>query len=125
MNNFTTELTQALVSKRDINDLFREHLEIAVNQLLQAELSAFLQYDKHSREGWNSGNSRNGFYNRSFDTEYGTLNLKIPRDRKGGFVNQTLEPYERRSDTLENAVIHMFQKGMSSRDIGNVIGKMY
>ena len=125
MNNFTTELTKVLVTKGDINELFREHLEKAINLLLQSELSEFLNYDKHSREGWNSGNSRNGFYGRTFHTEYGKLDLKIPRDRNGLFTNQTLEPYERRSDSLENTVIHMFQKGMSSRDIGNVIGKMY
>lgn len=125
MNNFTTELAVALVNKQDINELIRLQLETAINTLLQTELSEYLCYEKHKREGWNSGNSRNGFYNRSFDTEFGRLNLRIPRDRNGDFINQTLDPYERRNDTLENTVIHMFQKGMSSRDIGNVIGKMY
>jgi transposase-like protein len=125
MNNFTTDLTKVLVNKGDINELVRKHLENAINTLLETELSEYLNYDKHSRSGWNSGNSRNGFYNRTFDTEYGSLDLRIPRDRAGNFTNQTLEPYERRSDSLEDAVIHMFQKGMSSRDIGNVIGKMY
>ena len=125
MNNFTTELAVALVNKQDINELFRLQLETAINVLLETELSEHLRYEKYNRKGWNSGNSRNGFYNRSFDTEFGTLNLRIPRDRNGDFTNQTLDPYGRRNDTLESAVIHMFQKGMSSRDIGNVIGKMY
>lgn len=125
MIDFTTEVTKILVNKGDLNELFRTHLEKAFNALLQVELSEFLNYEKYSRDGWNSGNSRNGFYNRNFETEYGMLNLKIPRDRNGDFVNQTLDPYGRRSDTLENTIIHMFQKGMSTRDIGNVIGKMY
>ena len=125
MNNITTELINALVSKEDISELFRKHLEKAVNSLLKAELSSFLSYEKYSYSGRNSGNSRNGTYDRSFDTEYGTLELKIPRDRNGEFCNQLLEPYQRREDALEANVIHMFQKGMSARDIGDVIGKMY
>jgi len=125
MNNFTTEIAKALVSKGDITELFRKHLEEAINGLLKAELSSFLCYEKYSREGKNSGNSRNGSYNRGFDTEYGRLELRIPRDRNGKFCNQLLEPYQRRAESLETSVIHMFQKGMSSRDIGDVIGKMY
>ena len=125
MNNITTELVNALVSKQDITELFRKHLENAINSLLKAELTSFLNYEKYSSKGRNSGNSRNGTYDRDFDTEYGTLELKIPRDRKGEFSNELLEPYQRRADALEANVIHMFQKGMSSRDIGDVIGKMY
>jgi len=125
MKDFTTELTRALVNKEDLNELFRKHLESAMNKLLQVELTSFLDYEKYERIGWGTGNSRNGSYKRRFETEYGELELVIPRDRNGEFRNQTLDPYERRSDNLENAVIHMFQKGMSSRDIGNVMGKMY
>jgi transposase-like protein len=123
MNNFTTKLVNALVLKQDISELIRDLLETTINELLKAELSSFLKYEKYSRS--ESSNSRNGTYERSFDTKYGTLKLKIPRDRMGQFTNQTLEPYQRRSDNLETTVIHMFQKGMSSRDIGDVMGKMY
>lgn len=125
MNNITTEIAQALVCGENINEVFRKHLEKAVNSLLQAELSAFLDYEKYDREGWGSGNSRNGSYARSFETEYGMLELTIPRDRNGEFQNQTLEPYTRRMDRLESMVIHMFEKGMTVRDISDVIEKMY
>jgi len=125
MNNITTEIANALVSKQDISEVFRNHLEKAMNELLQTEISAFLNYEKYAREGWGTGNSRNGSYDRQFETEYGTLNLVIPRDRKGDFQNQTLEPYQRRQDSLETTVIHMFEKGMTVRDIADIIGKMY
>ncbi|WP_281528738.1 transposase, partial [Enterococcus faecium] len=71
------------------DELFRCHLELAVNSLLQAELTAFLDYEKHDRAGFNSGNSRNGSYVRSIKTEYGELTLEIPRDRNGEFKQQT------------------------------------
>ena len=125
MNNLTTELANALVLGENINEVCRTHLEEAMNALFQTELSTFLNYDKYEREGWGTGNSRNVSYSRSFETEYGTLELVIPRDRNGDFQNQTLKPYERRSDSLETLVIHMFEKGMTVRDIADVIEKMY
>lgn len=125
MNHFTTELLEALVSKESIQEVIRQSLEKAMNELLQIELTEHLGYAKNSRSGWGSGNSRNGSYPRELETEYGTLNLTIPRDRNGEFKNQTVEPYARRTDSLETMVIHMFQKGMTVRDISDVIEKMY
>ncbi len=52
----------------------------------------FLQYDKYDRTGFNTGNSRNGTYERTIKSEFGgELTLDIPRDRNGEFKNQTLE----------------------------------
>ena len=78
MNDFTTEIVQTLVTKGDLNELFRSHLEKAINTLLRTELTAFLDYEKYDRTGFNSGNSRNGSYFRSIKTEYGELTLEIP-----------------------------------------------
>ncbi|SER20245.1 transposase, partial [Piscibacillus halophilus] len=73
MNHVTTDLIEALVQKQDIQEVFRQHLESAVNQLLKNELTAFLDYEPYDRKGFNSGNSRNGTYPRSIKTEYGEL----------------------------------------------------
>ena len=95
MTDFTTELMQVPVTKGDVTELFRSHLEQAINNLLATELSAFLNYEKYSRSGFNSGNSRNGCYERQVKTEYGPITISIPRDRNGEFKQQTIEPYER------------------------------
>ena len=47
MTQFTTDIMQALVKKEDISEVFRKHLETAVNTLLQTELTAFLDYEKY------------------------------------------------------------------------------
>ena len=125
MTQFTTDIMQALVKKEDISEVFRTHLEAAVNTLLQTELTAFLDYEKHDRMGFNSGNSRNGTYTRTLHTEYGDLNLSMPRDRNGEFNQQTVAPYKRSNDTLEAFVIHMFQKGVTMSEISDLIEKMY
>ncbi|WP_275401291.1 IS256 family transposase, partial [Enterococcus faecium] len=116
---------ETLINKGDLDELFRCHLELAVNSLLQAELTAFLDYEKYDRAGFNSGNSRNGNYSRSFRTEYGELNLVIPRDRNGKFSQQTLPAYKRTNDSLETTIIQLFQKGITMSEISELIEKMY
>lgn len=125
MTHFTTEIMETLINKGDLDDLFRRYLELAINSLLQAELTAFLDYEKYDRAGFNSGNSRNGNYSRSFKTEYGELNLVIPRDRNGEFSQQTLPAYKRTNDTLETTIIQLFQKGITMSEISDLIERMY
>ncbi|HFL7170931.1 TPA: IS256-like element ISEfa13 family transposase, partial [Enterococcus faecium] len=123
--DFTTEIMEILINKGDLDDLFRRHLELAINALLQAELTVFLDYEKYDRAGFNSGNSRNGNYSRSFKTEYGELNLVIPRDRNGDFSQQTLPAYKRTNDSLETTIIQLVQKGITMSEISDLIEKMY
>jgi putative transposase len=125
MNQFTTDLVQALVQKEDVTEIFRSHLENAVNTLLASELTAFLDYEKYDRIGFNTGNSRNGSYERTLHTEFGELHLVIPRDRNGDFKQQTVAPYKRANDTLEAFVIHMFQKGVTTAEIAHLMERMY
>ena len=77
MTQFTTELLNFLAQKQDIDEFFHTSLETAMNDLLQAELSAFLGYEPYDKLGYNSGNSRNGSYARKFETKYGTVQFPL------------------------------------------------
>ena len=90
MNDFTKDFAQALFNPDKINDLLRKELQQAVNNLLEAELTAFLGYDPYARNGWNTGNSRNGAYFRKVDTQFGPIEVQVPRDRNGQFHQHTL-----------------------------------
>ncbi|MGG4042696.1 IS256 family transposase, partial [Bacillus smithii] len=125
MNNFTTDIVEALVKKEDITEVFRQHLEAALNKLLENELTAFLDYEKYDRAGFHSGNSRNGTYSRTLHTEYGDLTILIPRDRNGEFKQQTIPPYKRVNDTLESFVVHMYRKGVTTAEIADLLERMY
>ena len=125
MSNLNTKLMQALVEKQSVEDVFRQELEDAINQLLKVELSSFLGYEKHSSNGWSSGNSRNGFYSRELRTEYGTLQLQIPRDHNGDFHQQTLPERKRQTDSLETTIIQLYQHGVTTRQISELIEQMY
>ena len=125
MHDFTTELIRCLSSGMDPTELFRSHLEKAINHLLETERTAFLDYKKWDPIGYNSGNSRNGYYTRSLKTIYGTLELQIPRDRLGEFHQQTIPPHKQRAEDLERTIIQLYQKGITTREIADLIEKMY
>ena len=125
MNDYTTELMKALVENSSIEEVFRGQLEKAVNDLIAIELSEYLGYEKYDSSGYGSGNSRNGCYERKFETKYGTLNLVIPRDRNGGFKQQTIPAYRRRDDDLETTVVTLYKHGVTTREIAELVEKMY
>ena len=106
-------------------DLFRNELETMLNTLLLAELTEFLSYDKYDVSGYNTGNSRNGYYERSLHTIFGNITIKIPRDRLGQFQNKLLVPYNRNFGNLEEMIIQLYQKGITTREIADIIEKMY
>lgn len=103
----------------------RSEIERVVNLLLQTELSEFLNYEKYDYSGYNSGNSRNGYYSRTIHTEYGDIDVLVPRDRNGEFKQQTLKSHSRRTDSLEDTIINLYSKGMTTEDISDMIEKMY
>ena len=125
MSDFNTELATAIASGVNLEEFFRQSLESAINLLIENELTAFLDYEKWSPEGYNSGNSRNGYYGHTFKTEYGDLHLKVARDRLGEFAQKTLPAYKQSSAYLEQCIIHLYQKGITTREIADLIEKMY
>ncbi|URW72570.1 IS256-like element IS1201 family transposase [Lactobacillus kefiranofaciens] len=125
MNDFTKNMAQALFNQDKINDLLRKELQQAVNDLLEAELTAFLGYNPYARDGWNTGNSRNGAYFRKVDTQFGKIEIQVPRDRNGLFHQHTLPDYKQHADVLENMIIKLYSKGVTTREIADLIEKMY
>jgi len=125
MDNNIIQLAEILQAGGSYKEFFREKLESAINEILKVELSAFLGYEKYSYEGYGKENSRNGFYEREIDTEFGKIHLKIPRDRLGLFCQKTVAPYNRRMDSLETTIIQLYSKGVTTREISELVEKMY
>lgn len=124
MNHLTTDLMEALAQKQDMTEVFCWHLETAVNQLLKHELTAFLDYEPYDWDAFHSGNSRNGFYGHIFKTEYGNLELRVLGDRNSAFQCQTVAPYQRSNGPLEQFVIHLYEKGITTDEIADLIERM-
>ena len=125
MSQLNTELTAALLNNESLDEFFRSHLEAAINELLKTELTAFLGYEKNSTAGYNTGNSRNGYYERDLDTKYGKLHVSVPRDRNGAFDQKLIPGYARRTDDLETTIITLYRKGITTREIADLVEKLY
>jgi putative transposase len=101
--------------------LFGKTLE----HLLEAELTAQLGYDKYEAKGRNSGNSRNGKYKRKVRTSGGETEIAVPRDRNGEFAPKLLHKYETSSNELEDKIVTLYAKGMTTTDIRASLSEMY
>jgi transposase-like protein len=94
--------------------------------MLQAELDEHPGYAKYSPAGRNSGNSRNGASEKTVKSaSLGDMALNIPRDRNSEFSPQLIPKHERMSDKIEEAIIGMYSRGMSVRDIEEQVRKIY
>lgn len=125
MFNDNTNLLKALSNGEKLTELFRIELEKTINLLLKTELTEFLNYEKYDVAGYRSGNSRNGSYARVFKTEFGEITVDIPRDRNNEFSPIGIPSYSRTLGSLEDVVIHLYSKGITTREIADLIEKMY
>ena len=110
----------------EIEDFFQELFKRGVQELLQAEIDDHLGYEKHSPDGINSGNSRNGKINKVVRTKSGKLTIEVPRDRNSTFDPKVVKKRQHSiSDKIEDVVISLYAKGMSVRDIEDQIKEIY
>lgn len=101
-------------------NLVTEFIKEKLEMLMREEINNFLQVERPDLR-----DSKNGYYQRSLHTRFGKIeNLSVPRDRLGEFHTQLFDPYQRRDGWLEEAIIKMYQSGMSTREIGKFIEKI-
>ncbi|GHT81616.1 hypothetical protein FACS1894130_13330 [Spirochaetia bacterium] len=94
-----------------------------LSKILEAELDGHLGYTKHSSAGDNSGDSRNGYSEKTVLTENQSAVIQVPRDRKGTFEPQIIPKYEKRLPLFNDQIISMYSFGMTARDIKSTPGK--
>jgi len=113
-------------NKEEFQGFFESLFKGGIESLLRAELDEHLGYEKHSPQGYNSGNSRNGYSEKKVKTEsLGDLVLSIPRDRNGSFEPGLIPKHGRMSDKLEDAIIGMYSRGMTTPDIEEQVAEIY
>ena len=123
---FPKEFFKQFKNKDQFHSFFNELFKEGVQQMLKAELDDHLGYQKHSSEGNNSGNSRNGSYTKKIKTStVGDVLLNIPRDRKGDFNPVLIPKGKRMSDNLEEAILSLYSRGMTTSDISEHIKVIY
>jgi transposase-like protein len=101
--------------------LFAHTLE----QMLEAELSEHLGYEPYDARGRNSGNNRNGRYSKKVRTSSGDTSVQVPRDRNGTFEPKVIKKFASNTNELEEKILGLYAKGLSTRDIEDTLADLY
>jgi transposase-like protein len=114
-----------LKSVGDVSALLKESFKDLLQELLEAELDVSLGYDKNQKNEANTDNKRNGHYPKTVKSTLGELKLDIPRDRNGEFEPAIVPKYCRDISGIEEKVISLYARGLSTRDIGAELNELY
>lgn len=113
-------------SMQDIQELFKETIAEFMENGLEAELDEELGYSKYDYKNKNTDNSRNGHSSKTLRTSYGNVEVSAPGDRKGEFEPQILKKNQTSiSQDIEEKIISMYAKGMSTDDISDHVQDIY
>lgn len=119
------EFLSQFKTEQDVSRFLKDLHSQVLEQMLQGEMDAHLGYEKHSTEGNNSGNSRNGSFPKKIQTEHGESVIQIPRDRNSDFEPVVVPKHESRGLSIERLVISLYAKGMSVSDIEDELRDIY
>lgn len=103
----------------------QEFFKTAMEALLKEEMKEHLGYGHSDVENKNTDNARNGHYTKKLKTDTGEVEIKIPRDRKGEFDPKILPKYTTKTSELEDKIISMYAKGMTTTDISTHLSELY
>ncbi len=92
---------------------------------LSEELSDHLGYEPGDATGRGSGNNRNGTSAKTVLTDIGAVDLDVPRDRNGTFDPQLVPKHARRLEGFNANIVHLYARGLSTRDIRRELARMY
>ena len=102
-------------SEHDLNKFRQILTKITMEATLNAELDEHLDYSRHEKA--NTSNTRNGFSNKTLQTEDGQFELNTPRDRNGDFEPELVKKKQRRFISMSDKILFLYGQGMSPREI--------
>lgn len=110
----------------DIQTLFKEMVGEVLQNGLEGELDEELGYTKYDYRNKSTENSRNGYSPKTLKTSYGDVDIKVPRDRAGEFEPQLVKKQQNTlTGDIEEKIISMYAKGMTTGDIESHIQEIY
>ncbi len=115
----------------DPADIFRENglmmqlKKAIVERVMEGELTTELGYEKHDPSGYLSGNSRNGYSEKTLKCNDGHLPIKVPRDRNGNYEPKIIPRNQTRFDDMDEKIVSLYARGMTTRDIQEQLKDLY
>ena len=118
-----TDEIQKIINDSVKDDLAKDILTTIFNQLMEDQRSEYIQAEEYERSTTRQS-QRNGYYERDYTTRIGTLELKVPRTRDGGFSPTVFERYQRNEKALLASMLEMYVSGVSTRKVSKVVEQL-
>lgn len=112
-------------SAKDVQETLKDLFADTLKEMLEAELDDHLGYSKYDYKNKNTTNSRNGRNSKKVLSDLGEFDLTVPRDREGSFEPQVVKKNQTDISGIEDQVIGMYAKGMTTRDIATHLENIY
>lgn len=129
MNKETEKLLDQLVSqlgdKADLLKVQELLFKRGVEALLKSELTVHLGHEPNEKGSEKKTNTRNGHSPKTLKTQSGEVLIQVPRDRAGTFDPVTVQKHKKMSEDIEEAILLLYAKGMSTNDISDFIERTY
>jgi putative transposase len=125
LNALVAELAKDIKTEKDLGALTQQLVKLTVETALNAELDEHLGYEKHALAGRGSGNSRNGTTAKRLKGQHGEVPIETPRDRNGSFEPQFVRKGQTRLTQMDDQIVALYTKGLSTRDIVEAFKEMY
>jgi putative transposase len=120
-----SELAKDIKTGEDLSALSSQLVKLTVEAALGAEMERHLGYPKHSPDGHNSGNSRNGSTPKTLKGDHGEVRIETPRDRNSTFEPQIIKKGQTRITGMDEQILCLYAKGLSTREIVEAFQEMY
>jgi transposase-like protein len=125
-----TEFAAGATSVGELNALFRAMMKRGLETMLDAEMDHHLESERHLRSEDDSNSSkrancRNGRSRKKVQGELGPLEIEAPRDRQSTFEPQIVGKHQRRVEGFDEKLLALYAKGMTTRDIQEIVKELY
>lgn len=109
----------------DLHAYLKDMFKDAIQEMLEAELEAELGYSKGDKKNKQTDNRRNGHTPKVIKTQFGEIPIEVPRDRQNNFEPVVVPKNKRDISGIEEKVISLYARGMSTRDIHDQVKEIY
>ena len=107
----------------DIQDALKDLLGGTIKEMMEAEMDDHLGYQKSERS--DSDDYRNGYKSKRVNSSYGSMDIDVPQDRKSTFEPQIVKKRQKDISDIDQKIISMYAKGMTTRQISETIEDIY
>ena len=110
-------------SAEDIQDALKDLLGGTIKEMMEAEMDDHLGYEKSERS--DNDDYRNGYKRKQLNSRYGSMEIEVPQDRKSTFEPQVVKKRQKDISDIDQKIISMYAKGMTTRQISETIEDIY